>query len=185
MGSCWRGTKAKSRVQQRSWPLRPSWNSRPVYGDFCRCSFQGTRGYLFSLPTSCLEITGKSRKADQVLRICTQHFFIQAKEYFYVFSTRVLVCCICTLANPLRLVTVPILLKIFLLSKTYRNTSHWWYMRHGTLAGNPILVSTMLLCLATFCAFKAVLWNWPQIKVWSLQLYKEFCSRNLQKCWHT
>ena len=49
----------------------------------------------------------------------------------------------------------------FLLSRSYQNTSHRLYMRKGLLAGNHILISTIRVCLASFCA-SAALWNWAQ-----------------------
>ena len=45
-----------------------------------------------------------------------------------------------------------ILLSNFQLSSNEQDTSHKLYMRHVSLTGNLILVSVVLLCLATCCA---------------------------------
>ena len=50
-----------------------------------------------------------------------------------------------------------ILLKNFLLSKNEQDTSHKLYMWHSGLAGNLILVSTVLLCSVSFST-KALWW---------------------------
>ncbi len=46
----------------------------------------------------------------------------------------------------LELLKQKILLNIFLLSRNDQGTSHKLYTWHGSLAGNPILVSIILLC---------------------------------------
>ncbi len=48
------------------------------------------------------------------------------------------------------------LLNTFLLSKIKQDTSYILYMVNGILAGDLILVSIVLLCLATFCAWAAL-----------------------------
>ncbi len=53
-----------------------------------------------------------------------------------------------------------------MLSKSKRETSHRRYMRNGTLAGHLILMSVILLCLATFLVLKQLY----EIRTWSLPL---------------
>ena len=48
--------------------------------------------------------------------------------------------------NSKQLLKQKIMLKDFLLSKNEQDTSHKWYIFHGSLADNLILVSIILLC---------------------------------------
>ena len=54
--------------------------------------------------------------------------------------------------NFIELLKQRIVLNMFLLSKNKQDTSHKLYMGFGSLAGNLIPVSIILMCLATFCA---------------------------------
>ncbi len=54
--------------------------------------------------------------------------------------------------NFIELLKQKIMLNNFLLSRNEQDTSHKLYTGHGSLAGNLILVSKILLCLANLCA---------------------------------
>ena len=59
-----------------------------------------------------------------------------------------------TVPNLKELLKQKMLLNNCLLGRNEQDTSHKLYMWHGSLAGNLILVSIILLCLAA-------LWSWP------------------------